>query len=92
MLFRRIAGRSIKDPNSSDSKRLFFTLTPEQRLAIRQKLLQSLNSESTANVRNKIGDAVAAIAEQYTENGMLIFLADSDLAMRKPMSSNSTRI
>ncbi|WEW55410.1 importin subunit beta-3 [Emydomyces testavorans] len=69
VLFRRIAARSIKDPNTTDSRRLFFTLLPEQRLAIRQKLLQALNSESVSNVRNKVGDAVAAIAEQYTEGG-----------------------
>lgn len=69
MLFRRIAGRSVKDPNSTDTRRLFFTLSPEQRLAIRQKLLQALNGESVSNVRNKVGDAVAAIAEQYTDSG-----------------------
>lgn len=69
VLFRRISGRSIRDPASGESKRLFFTLFPDQRLAIRQKLLQSLNSEGVENVRNKVGDAVAAIAEQYTDSG-----------------------
>ena len=39
-------------------------------MAIRQRLLQSLNSESVAHVRNKIGDAVAEIAGQYADNGM----------------------
>ncbi|KAI1948004.1 importin subunit beta-3 [Ophidiomyces ophidiicola] len=69
VLFRRIAARSVKDPNSTDSRRLFFTLSPDHRIAIRQKLLQALNGESVSNVRNKVGDAVAAIAEQYTESG-----------------------
>ncbi|EAS32990.3 importin beta-3 subunit [Coccidioides immitis RS] len=69
VLFRRIAGRSVKDPNSADTRRLFFTLVPEQRLAIRQKLLQALNGETVSSVRNKVGDAVAAIAEQYSESG-----------------------
>lgn len=46
---------------------------PEQRLAIREKLVQALNGETVANVRNKVGDAVAEIAGQYTENGMDCF-------------------
>ena len=38
-------------------------------MAIRQRLLQSLSSESLAHVRNKIGDAVAEIAGQYADIG-----------------------
>ncbi|PGH27552.1 hypothetical protein AJ80_00793 [Polytolypa hystricis UAMH7299] len=69
VLFRRISARATKDPNSTESRELFFTLSQDQRVAIRQKLLQSLNSESIAHVRNKIGDAVAEIAGQYADNG-----------------------
>ncbi|EEH18687.1 hypothetical protein PABG_07747 [Paracoccidioides brasiliensis Pb03] len=69
VLFRRISTRSMKLANSTESKELFFTLSHEQRMAIRQKLLESLSSEGVAHVRNKIGDAVAEIAGQYAENG-----------------------
>ncbi|KAK2799415.1 hypothetical protein FQN51_006902 [Onygenales sp. PD_10] len=69
VLFRRISTRITKVPNSAESRELFFTLSPEQRIAIRQKLLESLGNESLANVRNKIGDAVAEIAGQYADNG-----------------------
>lgn len=40
-------------------------------MAIRQKLLESLGNESLAHVRNKIGDAVAEIAGQYADNGIV---------------------
>jgi hypothetical protein len=70
VLFRRIAARSTKIPNTNESKELFFALSQDQRVAIRQRLLQSLSSESLAHVRNKIGDAVAEIAGQYADNGM----------------------
>ena len=65
-----MAARHMKDPNSTESKELFFTLMQEQRLAIREKLLQSLNSETVAHVRNKVGDAIAEVAGQYAERGM----------------------
>jgi hypothetical protein len=48
---------------------LFLTLIPPQREAIRNKLLQALNSETSATVRNKTADAVAEIARQYTDDG-----------------------
>lgn len=69
VLFRRMSARQMKDPNSTESKELYFTLLQEQRLAIREKLLQSLNSETVAHVRNKVGDAIAEIAGQYAERG-----------------------
>ncbi|PGH00256.1 hypothetical protein AJ79_08270 [Helicocarpus griseus UAMH5409] len=69
VLFRRISTRSTKVAGSAESKELFFTLTQEQRMAIRQKLLESLGNESLAHVRNKVGDAVAEIAGQYADNG-----------------------
>ncbi len=36
---------------------------------IRQKLLESLGTEPDRGVRNKIGDAVAEVARQYSETG-----------------------
>jgi importin-5 len=37
-------------------------------MVIRQKLLETLGSEPERVVRNKISDAVAEVARQYTEN------------------------
>jgi hypothetical protein len=48
-----------------------MTLTPPQRAAIREELLLALTNEGTANVRNKTSDAVAELARQYVEEGML---------------------
>ena len=38
-------------------------------MAIRQKLLECLQSESLGVVRHKIGDAVAEVARQYSDDG-----------------------
>ncbi|KAL4896488.1 armadillo-type protein [Aspergillus ambiguus] len=69
VLFRRIATKTRKDPVTNEVKELFSTLSGEQRLVIREKLVTCLTSESTTDVRKKIGDAVAEIARQYTDNG-----------------------
>ncbi|KAF2500302.1 ARM repeat-containing protein [Lophium mytilinum] len=69
VLFRRIATRARKDPNSSQTRDLFLTLQQGEREAIRAKLLACLQSENLPFVRNKIGDAVAEIARQYTDEG-----------------------
>lgn len=39
-------------------------------MVIRQKLMTCLTNESVTDVRKKVGDAVAEIARQYTDNGM----------------------
>lgn len=70
MLFRRIATKTRKDPASGEVKEVFLSLPNEQRVAIREKLITCLSSESTLDVRKKIGDAVAEVARQYTDNGM----------------------
>ena len=71
VLLRRIASKNRKDPNAADSKELFLCLGENEKNFIRQGLLQCLVSEQMANVRHKIGDAVAEIARQYTDYGML---------------------
>jgi hypothetical protein len=47
---------------------LFLSLPQEQAYAIRQKLLEALGTESSNSVRNKIGDAVAEIAREYSDS------------------------
>lgn len=47
-----------------------MSLPNEQRVAIREKLVTCLTTESVTDVRKKVGDAVAEIARQYTDNGM----------------------
>ncbi|KAI9844905.1 MAG: hypothetical protein M1837_005191 [Sclerophora amabilis] len=69
VLFRRIATKTRKDPMSDESKELFLTLEQAEKVEIRQKLLECLNGETLPHVRNKVGDAVAEIARQYTDNG-----------------------
>ena len=64
-----MATKTRKDPASSESKELFLTLGQDEKVAIRSKLLQCLDGEQLAHVRNKIGDAVAEIARQYTDSG-----------------------
>lgn len=47
---------------------LFLSLAKEEAWTIRQKLLEALGAESTNSVRNKIGDAVAEIAREYSDS------------------------
>ncbi|KAH8819451.1 armadillo-type protein [Xylogone sp. PMI_703] len=67
VIFRRIASKSRKIP-SGESVETFLAIAQEQAHVIRQKLLEALNSEQTNSVRNKIGDAVAEIAREYSDN------------------------
>ena len=67
VIFRRIASKSRKLP-SGDNVELFLSLPQEQAYVIRQKLLEALGAESTNSVRNKIGDAVAEIAREYSDS------------------------
>ncbi|KAK9854725.1 hypothetical protein MYU51_003989 [Penicillium brevicompactum] len=69
VLFRRIATKTRKDPASGDAKEVFSSLPNEQRVAIREKLVACLSSETVNDVRRKIGDALAEVARQYTDNG-----------------------
>ena len=49
-----------------------MTLPPEARYATQAKLLEALSGEQDTSVRNKIGDAVAEIARQYTDEGIFL--------------------
>ncbi|KAJ6021004.1 Importin subunit beta-3 [Penicillium herquei] len=69
VLFRRISTKTRKDPVTGDAKEVFLCLPNEQRVAIREKLVNCLKTESITDVRKKIGDAVAEVARQYTDNG-----------------------
>lgn len=68
VIFRRVASKARKDPASNDSKELFLTLSNDAKVPIRSGLLQCLASEQVSHVRNKVGDAIAEIARQYTDN------------------------
>lgn len=45
-----------------------MSIPREQGFAIREKLLQALGTETIKNIRNKIGDAVAEVAREYSDN------------------------
>lgn len=61
--------KTRKTPGTDDSKEIFLGLPQPQKDAIRQNLLECLQSEALPAVRHKIGDAVAEIARQYSDNG-----------------------
>ena len=69
VLFRRISTKTRKYGND-ESKDLFWALQSQQKVAIRQKLLECLQMENLPQVRHKVDDAVAEIARQYADNGM----------------------
>jgi hypothetical protein len=69
VLFRRTSTKTRKDPGSELAKETFLTIAQAQRNVIREKLLQAMTVETMAMVRNKVSDAVAEIARQYTEDG-----------------------
>ena len=46
---------------------MFMTLVKDQAAVIRQKVLETLATETERAVRNKISDAVAEVARQYAE-------------------------
>jgi len=71
VLFRRMATKNQKLPNSAEPRELFLSLSQPQKIAIRGKLLLCLQNEGISVVRHKVGDAVAEIARQYAEDGML---------------------
>ena len=48
---------------------MFISLSADHSVIIRTKLLETLVAETDKAVRNKISDAVAEIARQYSDNG-----------------------
>jgi hypothetical protein len=71
VLFRRMSARTLKEATSGESKEIFLHLSPEARAGIRTKLLQAHAQETKGSVRNKIGDAVAELARQYTDEEVM---------------------
>lgn len=64
-----MSSRTSKD-SAGQSRELFLTLQKPQRDAIRTLLLQGMAAPSVVaqpSLRNKVGDAVAEIARQYTD-------------------------
>jgi len=53
---------------NNETSEVFLALPQETGFAIRQRLLDALASESVNTVRNKIGDAVAEIAREYSDS------------------------
>lgn len=86
MLFRRIATKTRKDPATGEAKEVFLSLPNEQRVAIREKLVTCLTTESVLDVRKKVGDAVAEVARQYTDNGMRIITLDTTSDLMSPLT------
>lgn len=77
VIFRRIASKGRKLPNG-DTVELFLSLPQDQAYAIRAKLLEALKGESASNVRNKIGDAVAELAREYSDGSKLFHVNSSN--------------
>ncbi|KAI9052596.1 hypothetical protein LZ554_003939 [Drepanopeziza brunnea f. sp. 'monogermtubi'] len=66
VIFRRIASKARKQDDGSTVE-TFLSLDQSQGYVIRQKLLEALGTETTNPVRNKIGDAVAEVAREYSD-------------------------
>ncbi|OTA99321.1 hypothetical protein M426DRAFT_68063 [Hypoxylon sp. CI-4A] len=67
VIFRRIASKTRKS-DKGDNVEIFVSLPVAEASVIRQKLLEALANERDRLVRNKISDAVADVARQYSEN------------------------
>ncbi|KAF3059560.1 Importin subunit beta-3 [Daldinia childiae] len=67
---RHISSNSIKDTQERQRRQFrgILSLPFEQASVIRQKLLEALANERDRLVRNKISDAVADVARQYSES------------------------
>ena len=67
VIFRRIASKTRRN-EKGENLEMFIALPADQAAVIRQKLLETLGTESDRAVRNKISDAVAELARQYSDN------------------------
>lgn len=68
VIFRRQSSKPRKAANGQ-TQDLFLTLGEAEREAIRAKLLTCLAKETDNSVRSKVGDAVAELARQHTDEG-----------------------
>ena len=87
VLFRRIAAKPNKAPPATERRELFLTLSQAHKEAIQTKLLQVLPNEKVAQVRHKIGYAVAEVGRQYCDEGR-----SSGMAYRAGMAGASGSI
>ena len=63
--------KKIKTEDGDDATiELFRTISLQAKHTARAKLLECLQQEQANGVRDKIGDAVAEIARQYSDLGM----------------------
>lgn len=69
VIFRKISSKTRKT-DTNQTVEMFVSLAKDQAAVIRQKLLECLSNEADKLVRNKISDAVAEVARQYSEIGM----------------------
>jgi hypothetical protein len=83
VIFRRQSSKPRKSA-SGQTADLFLTLNEAERDAIRAKLLGCLTNETDNSVRSKVGDAVAELARQHTDEGNIAWrngrreMADTD--------------
>lgn len=69
VLFRRMATKTRKDPANDTTLELFMSIQVRAQQTARTKMLECLVEEKVGHVRDKIGDAVAEVARQYTDAG-----------------------
>ncbi|SMR60448.1 unnamed protein product [Zymoseptoria tritici ST99CH_1E4] len=67
VIFRRISTRTTKEAASGENKEIFLQLSHQSKQSVRSKLLECYAREDSKPVRNKLADAVAEIARQYTD-------------------------
>ncbi|KAJ6261803.1 Importin-5 [Drechslerella dactyloides] len=65
VLFRRMAGKTVKKPEPRD---LFISIDQNTQQAVQNLLIQCFGEETNPHVRNKIGDAIADIARQIYDD------------------------
>lgn len=68
VIFRKIASKTRKNEQGQMTE-MFVSLAKDQAAVIRQKLLECLVNEGDKQIRNKISDAVAEVARQYSDVG-----------------------
>nr|OQO21928.1 hypothetical protein B0A51_13028 [Rachicladosporium sp. CCFEE 5018] len=71
VLFRRVSARAVKEVQSGETKDLFLHLNHGQQSQIRSKLLEAHAQEQKGHIRHKIGDGIAELARQYTDEQVL---------------------